>query len=290
MSAKNYYDILGVARDASEPEIKKAYRRLAKKYHPDVSKEPDAEQHFKEVGEAYEALSDPQKRAAYDQFGSQWKAAGAGARQSQHAGGQPFSGAGFGDFFEQAFGQRGGFSGFEGSRGFQQTGEDIHSKIAIDVRDSYLGGQRSMTLNVAGQRRTLNVKIPRGIKAGQKVRLAGQGYVGRHGGPNGDLFLEIDFLESDVYRVEGTDVFYTLAIAPWDAALGAKVSVPLPDEKQVEMTIPANSSGGRKMRLRGRGLPAKVPGDLYIELQILLPKADNEKARQAYQTFKEAFS
>lgn len=304
MSTKDFYSILGVSRSASEQEIKKAYRRLARKYHPDVSKEPDAEQRFKEIGEAYEVLSNKQKRAAYDQFGSQWKAAsgaGAGSGHWQHTqgGSSPFGASGnggFGDFFENIFGQggfggqsRGGFGGFESSRGFSQTGDDVEAQITIDIADSYLGASRPMTLNIGGQRRTLNVKIPAGIKDGQKIRLAGQGKPGMGNGQNGDLLLQVHFRKDGYYRVDGSDVYYILQVAPWEAALGEKVSVPLPDGKHVDVKIPPSSSGGRKMRLRGRGLPAKQPGDFYVELQILLPKADTDKAKRAYAAFRQAF-
>lgn len=304
MSDKNYYSILGVSRDASDQDIKKAYRRLARKYHPDVSKEANAEQHFKEIGEAYEVLGDKQKRAAYDQFGSHWKTTGGsgGAQWQNSGGGNPFGsagGAGFGDFFENIFGQGGspfsgnqGFGGQSGRRGagFSQQGESIESTITIDVSDSYQGTTRSMNLNVGGQRRTLSVKIPKGIKAGQKIRLSGQGNPGMGQGQNGDLFLKVEFNRDDRYRVDGHNVYYTLQVTPWEAALGEKVSVPLPDGKHVDVKIPANSSGGRKMRLRGRGLPAKQVGDFYIELQILLPKADTEQAKKAYQAFRDAFT
>lgn len=300
MSNKDYYQILGVSRDASEQDIKRAYRKLARKYHPDVSKEADAEQRFKEVGEAYEVLGNAEKRAAYDQFGSQWKAAsgagaGAGGWQGGFGGGNPFGDqAGFGDFFEDIFGrQGGGFSGFgrQGhGRGFARPGEDVNASITIDVADSYQGVQRSLSLRGNnGQVRSLSVKVPKGIKAGQKIRLAGQGGPGSNGGPNGDLFLEVKFDPNSRYRVDGNDVYYSLPVAPWEAALGAKVSVPLPDGKTIDMKIPQNSSGGRKLRLKGRGLPGRTPGDLYIELQIELPKADSDKAKQAYQAFKEAF-
>ncbi|MFM2481694.1 DnaJ C-terminal domain-containing protein [Celerinatantimonas sp. YJH-8] len=299
MSNKDYYQILGVSKDADEQAIKRAYRKLARKYHPDVSKEANAEQRFKEVGEAYEVLSNSQKRAAYDQYGSQWKAASGGGahggwqNSSGFNGSNPFGGQGdFGDFFENIFGQRsGGFSGFNQQGGaFRQSGEDVNARITIDVADSYSGAQRPISFRSPnGESRSLNVRIPKGIKPGQKIRLSGQGGAGSNGGAAGDLYLEVRFDPNSPYQIDGSDVSYQLSVAPWDAALGAKVSVPLPDGKMIDMKIPANSSGGRKLRLKGRGLPGKVPGDLYIELQIELPKADNDQARQAYQAFKNAF-
>lgn len=306
MEFKDYYQILGVSKDATQDEIKRAYRKLARKYHPDVSKEPDAEARFKEVGEAYEVLKDPEKRAAYDQLGANWKA-GQDFRPPPdwdqgfefHGGG--FTGAdaaGFSDFFESLFG-RGGFGGARqggAGRGFRARGEDTHARILIDLEDAYKGATRTITLKHTElgpdgrphlKERSLNVRIPKGIRQGQQIRLAGQGGAGIGGGPAGDLYLEIEFKPHPFYKLEGKDVYLDLPVAPWEAALGAVVKVPTPSGT-VDLKIPPNSSAGRKLRLKGRGIPSKEPGDFYVVLQIALPKADTPAARQAYEACKKA--
>ncbi len=304
MEFKDYYEIMGVKRDATQDEIKRAYRKLARKYHPDVSKEPDAEVRFKEVGEAYEVLKDPEKRTAYDQLGANWKA-GQDFRPPPdwdqgfefHGGG--FTGADaeqFSDFFESLFG-RGGFGrGFGGGarREFHARGEDTYAKVLIDLEDAYRGASRTLTLKHTElgpdsrpqlKERTLNVRIPKGVRQGQHIRLAKQGGVGVGKGEAGDLYLEIEFRDHPIYKVEGKDVYLDLPVAPWEAALGATVKVPTPSGT-VDLKIPPNSSSGRKLRLKGRGIPAKQPGDLYVVLQIALPKADTDDAKQAYDDFK----
>ena len=306
MKYKDYYAVMGVARDATQDEIKRAYRKLARKYHPDVSGEPDAEARFKEVGEAYEVLKDPEKRASYDELGANWKA-GQDFRPPPdwnegfefHGGG--FTGADaehFSDFFETLFGQRDfrdGFSGYS-SRRFNARGEDTYAKILIDIEDAYAGAKRTVTLKHTEvgadgrpivKDRTLNVRIPKGIRQGQHIRLARQGSAGIGTGEAGDLFLEVQFKPHASYRAEGKDVFVDLPVAPWEAAMGATVEVPTPTGS-VDLKIPANSSGGRKLRLKGRGIPAKEPGDLYVVLRIALPRADSEAARQAYEKLKTA--
>ena len=307
MEFKDYYQILGVGRDATQDEIKRAYRKLARKYHPDVSKEPDAEARFKEVGEAYEVLKDPEKRAAYDQLGANWKA-GQDFRPPPdwdqgfefHGGGfTDADAAGFSDFFESLFG-RGGFGSSRRAgayrQGFRARGEDTHARILIDLEDAYHGATRSITLKHTElgpdgrpqvKERTLNVRIPKGVRQGQSIRLAGQGGAGIGGGPAGDLYLEIEFKPHPFYKVEGKDVYLELPVAPWEAALGAVVKVPTP-AGAVDVKIPPNSSGGRKLRLKGRGIPAREPGDFYVVLQIALPKADTETARKAYEDCKKA--
>lgn len=307
MEFKDYYDILGVKRDASNDEIKRAYRKLARKYHPDVSKEKDAEELFKEVGEAYEVLGDPEKRTAYDQLGANWRG-GQDFRPPPdwnqgfefHGGG--FTGAGaehFSDFFESLFG--GGFSRSSAGRPGQQfhvRGEDTHAKILIDLEDAYHGATRALGLKHtelgSGGRpeikeRTLNVRIPKGVRQGQHIRLARQGSPGFGQGEPGDLFLEVEFRPHQFYHVEGKDVYLDLPVAPWEAALGATVEVPTPSGK-VELRIPPNSSGGRKLRLRGRGIPANEPGDLYVVLQVALPPAESEKVRKAYEQLEKAMN
>ncbi len=308
MEYTDYYAIMGVERDAPQDEIKRAYRKLARKYHPDVSQEADAEKKFKEVGEAYEVLKDPEKRAAYDQLGSQWQAGqdfhpppgwDAGFEFSDTGEGGPDLG-GFSDFFESLYGRGFHRAGRQpgSSRGFQMRGEDHHAKVMVDLEDSYHGATRQITLQmpeldesgrVTIRARKLNVRIPKGIRRGQQIRLAGQGATGHGGGEAGDLYLEVEFKLSNHYSVEGADVFMQLPLAPWEAALGATVKVPTP-AGAVDLKIPAGSQGGRKLRLKGRGIPARQPGDLYVVLQIALPPADNDKQRRIYEEMKQEFS
>jgi len=314
MEFKDYYDIMGVKRDATQDEIKKAYRRLARKYHPDVSKEADAEAKFKQLGEAYEALKDPEKRAAYDQLGANYQAGQDFHPPPDWDAGFEFSGGGFtdgdsstySDFFESLFGQaqgggRGGPFGAGGGaqhRGAQMPGEDHHAKVVIDLDDAFNGATRSITLrspqldaqgHVETRDRTLNVTIPKGVRQGQRIRLSGQGSPGFGGGPAGDLYLEIEFRPHPYYRAEGRDVYLTLPVAPWEAALGAKVTAPTPGGN-VDLKIPAGSANGRKMRLKGRGIPGSTPGDLYVELSISLPPADSEPAKQLYRDMEQKLS
>jgi curved DNA-binding protein len=298
---KDYYAVLGVERDATQDEIKRAYRKLARKYHPDVSKEADAEQKFKDLGEANEVLKDPEKRAAYDQLGSNWNAQQGFQPPPDWGTGFEFHGAppgggdqhDFSDFFESLFGQARGPG--SGSRGFHMQGEDHHAKILIDLEDSFKGASRSISLqmpevnpdgHVVTRNRTLKVRIPKGIRQGQQIRLAGQGATGMGSGKAGDLYLEIEFKSHRHYRVEGADVYLELPLAPWEAALGASVKVPTPSGA-IDLKIPPNSQAGKKLRLKGRGIPAKSPGDLYVVLQIALPPADSEKSRAIYERMKE---
>ncbi|MCB1755701.1 MAG: DnaJ domain-containing protein [Gammaproteobacteria bacterium] len=301
MQYKDYYKILGVERDAGQDEIKKAYRKLARKYHPDVSKEHNAEERFKELGEAYEVLRDQEKRAAYDQLGPNWKqgenfSPPPGWESSFDFGGGFSSGGGasFSDFFESLFGQgqrRGQQSGAYGFR--QSRGEDQQAAIQIDIEDSFNGAVRMLTLSEPGQRgavgqHKLKVKIPKGIRAGQKIRLTGQGAPGIGGGPAGDLQLEVSFRPHPFYRVEGADVFLDLPVTPWEAALGATVDVPTPTGR-VGVKIPAGSEQGKKLRFKGRGLPGKQAGDFYVVIKLTLPKAQTEEDRQFYAEMKERF-
>ena len=300
MDFKDYYDIMGVKRDASQDEIKRAYRKLARKYHPDVSKATDAEVRFKEVGEAYEVLKDPEKRAAYDQLGANYKSGQDFNPPPDWDAGFEFSGGGFtegdasaySDFFESLFGgaEFGGTHAGHRQRAYQAHGEDHHAKVLIDLEDAYNGASRSISLqspeldhsgHMVTRQRTLNVKIPKGVKQGQRIRLAGQGSAGMSGGQAGDLYLEIEFNPHQIYRVEGHDVYLDLPITPWEAALGATVKVPIPDGK-IDMKIPASTASGRKMRLKGRGIPGKPAGDLYVVPQITLPIADSEADKDLY--------
>ena len=300
MEFKDYYEIMGIKRDATQDEIKRAYRKLARKYHPDVSKESDAEARFKEVGEAYEVLKDPEKRSAYDQLGANWKAGQDFNPPPDWDQGFEFKGGGFtgadaeqfSDFFETLYG-RGGFAqGYsrQGHQGFHARGEDTHAKIVIDLEDAYQGATRSLSLKHTElgadgrpqlKERTLNVRIPKGVRQGQHIRLAKQGGAGMGKGEPGDLYLEVEFRAHPFYHVEGRDVYLDLPVAPWEAALGATIKAPTPDGA-VDLKIPANSSSGRKLRLKGRGIPGKPAGVLYAVIQITLPPADSAAVKAAY--------
>jgi curved DNA-binding protein len=304
---------MGVAKDASQDDIKRSYRKLARKFHPDVSKETDAEQRFKEVGEAYEVLKDPEKRVAYDQLGANWKSGQEGFKPPPdwnagfefHGGGYTDETAGaaeFSDFFESLFGRstdRFNYSAGGNRTGYHTRGENSHAKVFIDLEDAYQGASRSLTIRatVLGddghpliKERTLNVKIPKGVKEGQNIRLQGQGSPGIGSGQAGDLYLEIGFNPHSIYKVDGRDVSLELPIAPWEAALGGKVQVPTPAGK-VDLKIPPCVSSGKRMRLKGRGIPGKVPGDFYVILEIALPDNLSDKEKSLYETLqKEASS
>lgn len=299
MEYKDYYKIMGLERDASQDEIKRTYRKLARKYHPDVSKEKDAETRFKEVGEAYEVLKDPEKRAAYDHLGANYRSGQDFHPPPNWDSGFEFSGggytgangAGFSDFFEELFGRQA--QGGYGRRGasFHARGEDHHAKVVVDIEDAFRGATRSISLQTPaldehGQMRlttrTLNVKIPKGIKEGQQIRLAGQGSPGIGQGAQGDLYLEIHFNPHSIYRAEGRDLHMQLPVAPWEAALGATVKIPTPDG-MLDLKIPAGSSSGNKLRLKGRGIPGSPPGDIYVTLSVVVPPANNEEAKAIYQ-------
>ena len=316
MEFKDYYQILGVEPGAGDSEIKTAYRRLARKYHPDVSKATDAEARFKEINEANEVLKDPEKRTAYDQMGSNWKAGqdfqpppnwdagfefrgGQGGAGPFGAGGSFNGGAEFdaSDFFESLFGRRAGSAGGGARRRADVNGQDHHAKVLIDVEDAYRGAERTISLRapvegadgrITMQERTLDVHVPRGIRPGQHLRLAGQGGPAGGAAKAGDLYLEIEFQPHPRFRVDGADVYVELPLAPWEAALGATVDVATP-EGTVQLTIPKGSQAGRKLRLKGRGLPGKNPGDLYAVLQVVLPKADSDATRAAYENQARAF-
>jgi curved DNA-binding protein len=313
MEFKDYYKILEVPREASQDDIRKAYRKLARKYHPDVSKESDAEARMRDLNEANDVLRDPEKRAAYDGL-----AAGVSGPNGASPGpgwdrGFEFSGAQgegpnraeFQDFmaglFKQAEHQRrtqGRDPGFDSGQGRAQQwrGEDHHADIEISLEDSFSGstrdlGLRSVQLDAQGRpqlvNRTLSVKIPAGVKAGQMIRLAGQGMPGEGGGASGDLFLTVHFAPHALYQTDGRDLSMKLPVTPWEAALGGQVHVPIL-AAAVEVTIAAGSKQGSKLRLRGNGLPGDPPGDLYLVLDIVWPPASSEAARAAYEQLAKA--
>jgi len=296
MQFRDYYQILGVARDETADNIKKAFRKLARKYHPDVSKEPDAELRMKEINEAYTVLSDPEKRAAYDQLGRNYRPGQEFRPPPDWDAGFEFSGTGFSpheaadfsDFFAELFGRMGaGRGGFRSRAG----GDDHHAKVMLDLEDSFAGATRQLSLRlpqvdaqgrVQLVTRTLNVKIPRGVHEGQVIRLAGQGAPGSGGGRAGDLLLEVRFNPHPRFRPDGRNLHLELPVAPWEAALGAVVGVDLP-AGAVKVRIPEGTPSGRQLRVRGKGLPGEPPGDLFLDVHIVLPPADTPQARQLYE-------
>jgi curved DNA-binding protein len=293
MEYKDYYKTLGVSRDASQDEIKRAFRKLARKYHPDVSKEPNAEARFKEVNEANEVLHDPEKRAAYDALGSGWQPGqefrpppGEGFRHQEFRFSEGDA-AEFSDFFSSLFGA-GGFSPQGEPR--PRRGRNQTARLRIRLEDAFHGTKRQVQLDVpeigpdggiVSHPRTLNVRIPAGVTQGQQIRLASQGSPGLKGGPAGDLFLEIDFEPHAFLRPEGKNIHLHLPISPWEAALGATVPVPTLGGA-VSLKIPPGTQTGRRLRLKGRGLPGDPPGDAYVQIEIVTPPADSDEAKEAY--------
>lgn len=321
MAEKNYYDILGVDRKASEDDIKKAYRKLVRKYHPDVSDAPDADAKMGEINNAYETLKDSEKRAQYDMmldnpFMGQGGAGGFGGFGGQAPNMsqadideilRQFGGGGAGAGFGQNSGRQGGFrfddifssfgGGGFGGNSQSNKGEDQHAELSIDLSASYQGATRNITLNVPVQtatgtdyqKKTIEVKIPKGIAEGQQIRLAKQGHPNPYGGDAGDLYLKIKFSHADNIRIEGKDVFQTVDVAPWEAALGGKITVNTPAGK-ISVNLPKNSRSGTNLRLKGKGIPAKEAGDLFLSVNIVLPTAQTAEQEAAWQQLKDTFA
>ncbi|MFC4258376.1 DnaJ C-terminal domain-containing protein [Marinobacter lacisalsi] len=307
MDFKDYYAALGVSESATPEEIKKAYRKLARKYHPDVSKEEDADTKFKEVGEAYEVLKDPEKRAEYDQL-RKYGARGDGSFEPppgwQSASG--FGGGGyteadagqFSDFFEEIFGGGRGFGGGFRQQTMRSRGEDVHARLPLFLEEAFNGCEKHVQFavhelddhgRVVARQKTLKVKIPAGMREGQHIRLKGQGSPGIGGGANGDLFIEVELAPHPHFTVEGRDLLITVPVAPWEAALGASVTVPTLGGK-VNLKVPKGSNSGRKLRLKGKGLPGKHPGDQIVVLQVVMPEQHSDEAQSLYEKLAKAES
>ncbi|WP_278801530.1 DnaJ C-terminal domain-containing protein [Marinobacter nauticus] len=306
MDFKDYYAVLGVSESATPEEIKKAYRKLARKYHPDVSKEADASDRFKDVGEAYEVLKDPEKRAEYDQlrkYGTRddgsfqpppgWQSAsGFGGGGYTEADARQFS-----DFFEEIFGggRRGGFGGGGFRQSMRMRGEDVHARLALFLEEAFNGCEKQVSFTVhepddqghlIPRQKTLKVKIPAGMREGQHIRLKGQGAPGVGGGESGDLFIEVELAPHPHFSIEGRDVLVTVPISPWEAALGATVTVPTVSGK-VNVKVPKGATSGRKLRLKGKGFPGKHPGDQIVVLQVAMPEQHTAEAEALYEKLAE---
>ena len=306
---RDYYEVLGVPRGAGDEEIRSAYRKLAREYHPDVNKDPGAEDRFKEVSEAYEVLRDPEKREKYDRLGANWKAgedvsgaSGFGGSSgfggaSGFGGGSGFTGGfgggngegfgdggGFSDFFESFFGGRGGGSA-RGFEGFSMRGGDQEATLEITLAEAARGGKRKFSL---ADGRDFEVRIPPGVRDGQKIRLAGQGEEGASGGPAGDLYLRVRIKRDPRFRREGDDLVVEIPVAPWEAALGATVPVPTLDGS-AKVKVPAGSSSGRRLRLKGEGMPSPGggKGDLYASVRIVVPKKLEKRERELFEELAE---
>jgi curved DNA-binding protein len=312
MAKKDYYQVLEVPRNASEADIRKAYRRLARAHHPDLNKQPGAEERFKQIGEAYEVLGDAKKRAAYDKYGEMWKHAEELDRQAERQAqyGSPFGsyrtyqggappdlGEIFGDFFGSFTERRGPGRGQRGFS-FQMAGEDQHFTVEVSLEEAFHGSTRGIVLETAeigragrpnGKPRELKVKIPAGVTDGQSLRLEGQGGAGTGGAPAGDLYLEIKLAPHQLFEAKGKDIYLSLPVAPWEAALGATIEVPVLGGT-AKVKIPQGAQGGARLRLKGKGLPGKRPGDQFVVLKIVTPKAQTEEQRELYRRMAESFS
>jgi curved DNA-binding protein len=328
---KDYYEILGVDKNASQKDIQRAYRKLARKYHPDVNKDEKAQDKFKDINEAYEVLKDPEKRKQYDELGSGWQAgqdfrpppgwesafgfggAGRGGRSRTGSGFREFhfgggGGGDFSDFFEMLFGQRdfgraqgmGGARGASGMGGWPKESYDQEATVRILLEDAYHGATRTITLQsqqmtpdgrVVPEQKDYEVKIPKGITHGQRIRLAGKGGQPPGGGPAGDLYLKVEIEPHPRYRLEGRDIYVDVPVTPWEAALGGRVEVPTPGGN-INLTIPAGSQSGRKLRLRGKGMPNPKgnDGDLYVVLSVAVPKKLSDRERELFEELQQASS
>ncbi len=300
MKYQDYYQILGVSRDAEKSDIKKAYRKLARKYHPDVNSEADAEEKFKQANEAYEVLKDSDKRQAYDRFGADWKHGqqfdaggfGGGFQGGGYSSGS-FSGGDFSDFFESIFGsgfQQAGGSPFQQGQ-HQRRGADLQLKLDISLEEAFNGGSKTIQFaksQGSAEMKKLKFKIPKGVSEGQKIRLAKQGQASPHGGDPGDLYLEMNILPHRLFRLEGRDVILRLPLTPWEAAAGANLKVPTLSGS-VELKIKPGMQSGQKMRLKGKGLAGPPVGDQFVEIMIQTPPADNTAAKKFYQDMKAQF-
>lgn len=308
MDFKDYYAVLGVSESASAEEIKKSYRKLARKYHPDVSKEDNADEKFKDLGEAYEVLKDPEKRGEYDQLRKHGPQSDGSFQpppgwQSQSGfGGGGYTDADsrqFSDFFEQMFGG-GQAAGHGAGGGFRQNmrmrGEDVHARLPLFLEEVFNGTEKQVSFAVheaddhgrmIARQKTLKVKIPAGMREGQHLRLKGQGSPGIGGGAPGDLLIEIELAPHPIFSIEGRDVVVTIPITPWEAALGATITVPTVGSK-VNVKVPKGTSSGRKLRLKGKGLPGKHVGDQMVILQIAVPEQHSEESEKLYEQLAEA--
>lgn len=338
MDYKDYYETLKVKKDSSQEEIQKAYRKLARKFHPDVNKSPDAEKKFKEIGEAYEVLRDPEKRQKYDQYGAAWKqaqqggggvppgwqgfdfgnfASGAGGPGGRGGGFdfhfEDFGGVGgtgpggeggFSSFFEMLFGRagaararQGGFGAADPGMGSIRAGADAEASLSLTLEEAIRGGphQFSYLDPASGERKSLSVRIPAGVRSGQRIRLAGRGLPGGDGAEPGDLYLRLEVAPDPRFRIEGSDLYTPLAVAPWEAALGTEAEVGTP-EGSVRVRVPAGSSSGRKIRLRGRGLPQqgtggqRERGDLFAEIKVVVPAQLSDEERQLFEQLRQVSS
>ncbi|MFJ3654163.1 DnaJ C-terminal domain-containing protein [Streptomyces nigra] len=303
--AQDFYEVLGVSRTASQDEIQQAYRKLARKYHPDVNKDPGAEERFKDLNEAYSVLSDPKTRARYDRFGEDYRrvpedweervGAGAGpgggfrARRTAGAGGPRVRYTGFGDDFagegidiEDLFGSFFGAGGAPGG----VPGADQEAELPLTVEEAYRGGRRTVTLaGPTGQPRRYEVDVPPGVTDGQRIRLAGEGGRGSGDAAAGDLYLRVRIQPHPRFRLDGRDVYVQLPVTPWEAALGATVPVPTPGGSTAKVTVPAGSSSGRRLRLRGEGMPNPrgADGNLYAELRVMVPPKLSDRERELFE-------